>query len=123
MSELIHEKLSEDTIGAAMKVLNTLRPGLDEKLYENALVIELTKRGHVVSQHKPFSVYYENQLSGTLIPDLIVDDLMIVDPKVVTAFTDTHVAQMTGYLAITSLRLALLVNFTSAKLEWKRIVR
>ena len=123
MSKLIHEKLSEDTIGAAMKVLNALRPGLDEKLYENALVIELTKRGHVVSQQKPFSVYYENQLIGTLIPDLIVDDLMIVDPKVVTAFTDTHVAQMTGYLAITSLRLALLVNFKSAKLEWKRIVR
>ena len=46
MSELIHEKLSEDTIGAAMKVLNALGPGLDEKLYENALVIELTKRGH-----------------------------------------------------------------------------
>jgi len=123
MSELIHEKLSEDTIGATMKVLNALRPGLDEKLYENALVIELTKRGHVVSQQKPFSVYYENQLIGTLIPDLIVDDLMIVDPKVVTAFTDAHVAQMTGYLAITSLRLALLVNFKSAKLEWKRIVR
>jgi hypothetical protein len=123
MSELIHEKLSEDTIGATMKVLNALRPGLDEKLYENALVIELTKRGHVVSQQKPFFVYYENQLIGTLIPDLIVDDLMIVDPKVVTAFTDTHVAQMTGYLAITSLRLALLVNFKSAKLEWKRIVR
>ena len=123
MSELIHEKLSEDIIGAAMKVLNALRPGLDEKLYENALVIELTKRGHLVSQQKPFPVYYESQLIGTLIPDLIVDDLVIVDPKVVAAFTDTHVAQMTGYLAITGLRLALLVNFKSAKLEWKRIVR
>lgn len=54
MSELIHEKLSEDTIGAAMKVLNALGPGLDEKLYENALVIELTKRGHVVSQQNRF---------------------------------------------------------------------
>ncbi len=123
MSELIHAKLSEDVIGAAMKVLNTLKPGLDEKLYENALVIELTQRGHTVSQQKSFPVHYEGQLIGTLIPDLIVDDLVIVDPKVVTAFTDTHIAQMTGYLAITRLRLALLISFKSSKLEWKRIVR
>ena len=123
MSELIHENLSEDIIGAAMKLLSVLRPGLDEKLYENALVIELTKRGHVVSPKKPFSVFYENQLIGTLIPDLIVDDPMIVDPKVVTAFTDTHVAQMTGYLDITCLQLALLFDFKSAKLKWKRIFR
>ncbi len=46
-----------------------------------------------------------------------------MDPKVVTAFNDTHIAQMTGYLAITGLRLALLLNFKSAKLEWKRVVR
>ena len=121
MSELIHEKLSEDTIGAAMKVLNALRPGLDEKLYENALVIELTKRGHVVSQQKPFSVYYENQLIGTLIPDLIVEGLVIVDPKVVTAFNDCHLAQMIGYLNITDLKTALLLNFKYASLGIKRV--
>lgn len=120
---MIHEELSEDIIGAAMKVLNALRPGLDEKLYENALLIELIRRGHRVDQQKCFPVHYESQLIGTLVPDLIVDDLVIVDPKVVSAFTDTHLAQMTGYLAITNLRLALLLNFKSSKLEWKRIVR
>ena len=123
MSGLIHEKLSEDIIGAAIKVLNTLKPGLDEKLYENALVIELTRRGHRVDQQKHFPVQYEEQLIGTLVPDLIVDDLVIVDPKVVADFTDTHLAQMTGYLAITRLQLALLLNFKFAKLGWKRVVR
>lgn len=123
MSDLIHEKLSEDIIGAAMKVLNTLKPGLDEKLYENALAIELTQRGHVISQQKPFPVHYEGQHIGTLVPDLIVDDLVIVDPKVASDFTDSHVAQMTGYLAITNLQLALLLNFKFARLGWKRIVR
>ena len=123
MEDLIHKELSEDIIGAAMKVLNTLKPGLDEKLYENALVIELTKRGHRVDQQKSFPVHYEGQLIGTLVPDLIVDELVIVDPKVVTNFTDTHVAQMTGYLAITGLQLALLLNFKFARLGWKRIVR
>jgi GxxExxY protein len=120
--ELIHKELSESIIGAAMKVLNTLRPGLDEKLYERALVIELRKRGHKVDQQHEFPVYYEGEHIGSLIPDLIVDDLVIVDPKVVTAFNDTHTAQMLGYLNITGLKLALLLNFKHAKLDWKRIV-
>jgi GxxExxY protein len=120
---MIHEDLSEAVIGAAMKVLNTLRPGLDEKLYENALVIELTNRGHRIDQQKRFPVHYSDQLIGVLQPDLIVDDLIIVDPKVVSGFNDTHIAQMMGYLAITQLQLALLLNFKSAKLEWKRVVR
>lgn len=55
-------------------------------------------------------------------PDLIVDGKVIADPKVVTAFNDTHVAQMLGYLNITGLRVALLLNFKEAKLDWKRVV-
>ena len=123
MSNLIHKELSESIIGCAMTVLNTLRPGLDEKRYENALVIELGKRGHRVQQQAQFPVHYDGQLIGTLIPDLIVDALVIVDPKVVSAFNDNHLAQMLGYLNITNLDLALLLNFKNAKLEWKRIVR
>lgn len=123
MPELIHKELSESIIGAAMKVLNALRPGLDEKLYENALVIELRKRGHKVEQQRELPVHYDGQLIGTLIPDLIVDDLVIVDPKVVPAFNETHLAQMLGYLNITQLNLALLINFKFAKLDWKRVVR
>jgi GxxExxY protein len=87
-SELIHKELSESVIGSAMKVLNTLRPGLDEKLYENALIIELKMRGHTVEQQERFPVHYEGHLIGRLIPDLIVDGLIIVDAKVVSAFSD-----------------------------------
>lgn len=121
--ELIHKELSEAIIGAAMTVLNALKPGLDEKLYERALAIELRKRGHKVDPLREFPVFYEGNHIGSLIPDLIVDDLVIVDPKVVTAFNDNHVAQMIGYLNITGLRLALLLNFKNARLDWKRIVR
>jgi GxxExxY protein len=121
--EMLHAEISEVVIGSAMRVLNTLKPGLDEKLYENALVIELTGRGVKVEQQRRFPVTYEGKLIGSLQPDLIVNEAVIVDPKVVTAFNETHVAQMTGYLAITGLRLALLLNFKSARLEWKRIVR
>ena len=122
-TELIHERLSESIIGAAMTVLNALRPGLDEKLYENALVIELRKKGHKIDQQVEFPVHYDGQLIGKLKPDLIVDDLVIADPKVVAGFCDAHVAQMIGYLTITELRLALLLNFKDATLKWKRVVR
>jgi GxxExxY protein len=122
-NELVHKELSEAIIGAAMKVLNTLKPGLDEKLYERALVIELRKQGHKIDQQRQFPVYYEGEHIGTLTPDLIVDDVVIADPKVVTGFTDTHIAQMIGYLNITGRRLALLLNFKDVRLTWKRIVR
>jgi len=123
MKQLIHADLSKVIIGSAMTVLNELKPGLDEKLYENGLVIELRERGHDVSQQKAFDVEYKGRGIGTLIPDLIVDDLVIVDTKVVAAFNDAHLVQMMGYLSITGLRLALLLNFKQAKLDWKRVVR
>ena len=121
--DLVHKDLSESIIGAAMAVLNALKPGLDEKLYENALAIELRKRGHTVEQQRQYPVHYDGQLIGTLIPDLVVDDAVIADPKVAVAFNDSHIAQMIGYLNITNLKLALLLNFKNARLEWKRVVR
>jgi GxxExxY protein len=120
---MIHQELSGKIIGAAMGVLNELRPGLDEKLYERAMIIELNHRGHSVSVQSSFPVSYRGELIGNLIPDLIVDDAVIVDPKVVSCFTETHVAQMIGYLNITSLGLAMLINFKNARLEWKRVLR
>ncbi len=117
------EELTRNIIGAAMAVLNELKPGLDEKLYENALVIELVACGHTVEQQREFPVHYHGHYIGKLIPDLIVDGRVIADPKVVAAFNDTHIAQMLGYLNITGLEVALLLNFREARLGWKRVVR
>ena len=121
--KMIQEELSGAIIGAGIDVLNELRPGLDEKLYERAMTIELKRRGHTVSIQRAFPVFYNGELIGNLIPDLIVDDAIIVDPKVVSCFSDSHVAQMLGYLNITGLDLALLLNFKNARLEWKRVLR
>src|SRR4030095_5612992 len=63
-----HEDLTRAIIGAAMAVLNELKPGLDEKLYENALVIELVARGHTVEQQREFPVHYSGHFIGKLIP-------------------------------------------------------
>src|SRR5471032_710491 len=120
---ILYRELTEVIIGAAMKVLNTLRPGLDEKAYENALVVELGRRGLEIEQQRRFDVIYEGVVVDTLVPDLIVNKLVVVDPKVTEDFTATHLAQMMGYLAITNLRVALLLNFKHANLRWKRVVR
>jgi GxxExxY protein len=120
--DYIHKELSAKIIGAAMEVLNTLKPGLDEKVYENALVIELQSIGLKVDQQKEHVAYYKNKKVGKFIPDLIVEDAIIVDPKVVSNFNENHVAQMTGYLAITGLQLALLLNFKHSQLGIRRVI-
>jgi GxxExxY protein len=123
MKRIIHEELSGKIIGVAMDVLNELKPGLDEKLYERALISGLRRTGHTVEAQKVFPVFYHAELIGNLTPDVVVDDAIIVDPKVVSGFNETHIAQMIGYLAISGLELALLLNFKNARLEWKRVVR
>ena len=92
MSKLIHEELSRSIIGTAMDVLNEMKPGLDEKLYERAMVIELKMRAHTIDVLKRFPVFYGAELIGYLIPDLIVDGAVIGDPKVVASFNEAHVA-------------------------------
>ena len=110
---MLYEDLSHKIIGASMTVLNDLKPGLDEKLYERALVIELRTQGLKIEQQKRFSVVYRGEEIGYLVPDLIVESSIIVDTKVVEDFSEAHMAQMIGYLAITKLQLGLLLNFRS----------
>jgi GxxExxY protein len=119
---VLHKELSGKIINAAMRVLSELKPGLDEKIYENALVIELLERGHSIDQQRNFTVTYRGHELGILVPDLIVDGIVIVDPKVVTVFNEHHIAQMMGYLSITKLNLALLLNFKYSKLNIKRVI-
>lgn len=82
-----------------MRVLNSLKPGLDEKIYERALALELEASGHFVERQRQFPVKYRNMAVGMPVPDLIVDGLVIVDPKVPSGFNDAYIAQMTGSIA------------------------
>lgn len=70
MASLLHEDVTEDIIGAAMVVLNELKPGLDEKIYERALIIELKSRGRHVESQKQYEVFYRGEKVGLLQPDL-----------------------------------------------------
>tara|TARA_R110002072_G_scaffold146075_1_gene292762 strand:- start:7787 stop:8158 length:372 start_codon:yes stop_codon:yes gene_type:complete len=123
MASLLHEEVTEDIIGAAMAVLNELKPGLNEKIYERALIIELKSRGRQVECQKQYEIFYRGEKVGLLQPDLIVDNAVIVETKVVETFHDSHIAQVLGYLAITNLGVGLLINFSQPRLKWKRIVK
>ena len=123
---MIHEELSGKIIGAGMEVLNELKPGLDDPAaaglracHDHRVKAPWTR----CFNPNIFPVDYRGELIGNVVPDLIVDHAVIADPKVVSCFSETHVAQMVGYLNITGLDLALLINFTNARLDWKRVLR
>ena len=120
---LLHKETTEKIIGAAMTVLNELGPGMDEKIYERALVLELHALKAEVEQQKNFPVLYRGQEIGRLVPDLIVDGAVLVETKIAESFAQAHEAQILGYLAITELRVGLWLNFKFARLQWKRLVR
>ena len=120
--EYPHSDLTREIIGAAIAVQKSLRSGLDEKLYENALCIEFAERGISFTQQTEFPVHYKNHFIGKLKPDLIVEDTIIIELKVADSFTPAHDTQLLGYLAITNLPLGLLLNFKVVPLGKRRIL-
>jgi GxxExxY protein len=117
--------LKEEThavIGCAFEVLNQLGHGLNEKCYENSLVVEFRLRGIGFSQQRQFEVLYKRERVGLYIPDLIALDQIIVDAKVIDRINDHERGQMLNYLRITKLRVGLILNFKHPHLEWERIV-
>lgn len=118
---VLHKELSFEIVGAAMDVLNTLGHGLNEKVYENALVVELRLRGIQVDQQKRLNVMYKNIVVGEYIPDLLVGDNVIVDTKVIESVSDAEVGQVMNYLRIAKLQLAIILNFRRPKLEYRRV--
>src|SRR5438046_1915804 len=98
-------------IGCAFEVLNELGHGLNEKCYENSLVVEFRLRNIALHQQRQFQVLYKKQAVGLFIPDLIAFDQVIVDTKVIDRITDHERGQMLNYLRITKFRVGLILNF------------
>ena len=115
--------LTEAVIGAAFEVSNTLGAGFLEKLYERALVSELTLRGIGVVTQAVYPVAYKGQIIGEYRPDLVIENILIVELKCVDRFAPTHLAQCLSYLHASGLTLALLLNFQHPKVECRRIKR
>ena len=108
---LKHTELTREIIGAFYQVYNALGYGFLEKVYENALAIELREREFKVEQQKPIHVYYNNHLVGDYYADLIVNELVIVELKAVRTLAGEHKAQTFNYLKATQYEVGLLFNF------------
>lgn len=113
--------ITEKIIGCSYSVSNSLGPGFLEKVYENALVHELRKAGVIVAQQQPIRVMYDNVEVGYFEADLVVEGLVLVELKAVRALDEAHQAQCMNYLRATGLRVCLLINFATAKIQIKRI--
>ena len=101
---------------------NTLGAGFLEKVYENALSIELRRCGLVVESQKAFPVRYEGTVVGDYQADLVVSAKVVVECKAVTALDPVHEAQLLNYLKAGGLHICLLINFGRSKLQYRRLV-
>lgn len=118
-------RLSELTFainGCAMDVLNKIGHGFHEKLYENAMVVALKNKNIQFSQQAKFDIKYQEEIVGTYIPDLIVENKIIVELKTIDSIGNHETGQVLNYLRACDLELGLILNFKHAKLQQKRVI-
>jgi GxxExxY protein len=108
--------------GAVFEVNQVLGPGFLEKVYENALLVELKKGGLKAETQVPIRVFYKDNAVGEYIADILVEEKVIVELKTVEKLDKVHEAQLLNYLKATGVRVGLLVNFKHPKAEIKRMV-
>jgi GxxExxY protein len=108
--------------GAIFKVNKVLGTGFLEKVYENALLIELRNIGLNAKAQVPINVKYEGEIVGEYFADIVVEDKVILELKAVDHLDKIHEAQLLNYLNATKYKVGLLVNFTHPKAVIKRFV-
>jgi GxxExxY protein len=108
--------------GAVFEVNKILGHGFLEKVYENALIIELRMQGLKCESQVPLKVHYKDNLVGEYIADILVEDRVIVELKAVENLEKVHEAQLLNYLKVTGVKVGLLVNMKYPKAEIKRMV-
>ncbi len=111
MTKYKHKDLSEKVIMAFYNVYNTLGYGFLEKVYENALMIELGKLGLSAKAQHPIQVYYEEKIVGEYFADILVEDSILVEIKAAKNLSLENEAQILNYLKATQIEVGLLVNF------------
>ena len=118
---LRYEQETYQIIGAAMKVHSILGPGFNEKVYQEALAVELDERAIPYEREKEIhAVYKDIVLQGTFVPDFICYNKIIVELKAVKELDDIHRSQAINYAKIAGLKLSLLINFGRSSLETER---
>jgi GxxExxY protein len=119
--KLKHKELTDRIIGLFFKVYNSLGYGFLEKVYENALLLELKIAGLQAFVQQPITVYYLNCEVGNYYADMIVDEKVILELKACDSLCDEHRFQLVNYLKASSIEVGLLLNF-GKKPEFRRVV-
>lgn len=114
-------EITEKIIQAIIRVHRTLGPGFLERIYHNALTIELANQGLLVETEKEITIHYAGQIIGTHRLDLLVGHRVIVELKTVEELAGIHHAQIRSYLKATKLRVGLLVNLAKDKADYRRV--
>ena len=122
MSKLVFKELSDRVLGAVFKVHNRLGPGLLESAYEGACAIEFRHCGLKVERQVVYPLYYEGELAGAYVADMVVDNKLILELKSVKTLTPVMEAQLLNYLRLSGLPVGYLVNFRNERVEWNRRV-
>jgi len=117
--DLLHKEITEKIIKSYYKVYNKLGYGFLEKVYENAISIELRKNGFEVKCQYPINVFYDSEIVGEYYADIIVNDLIVIELKAANALLKEHENQLINYLKATEIELGLLLNFGKGA-EFKR---
>jgi GxxExxY protein len=119
---LVEEELSERILGCCIWVHRALGPGFLEKVYEEAVSIELTKAGLGFERQKTVVIFYDQKPVGEHRLDLLVESRVVIELKACKEIEDVHLAIARSYLKATRLQLALVLNFAKPTLEIRRVV-
>ena len=118
-----HSELTEKIIACAYKVYNKMGYGYLESVYEKCMLIELEGIGLNVETQKRLKVFYQNQIVGDFVADVIVNDTVIIELKSVSKIVKAHEIQLVNYLVTTNMPVGLILNFAKDKVEVKRKVK
>ncbi|QMW04275.1 GxxExxY protein [Spirosoma foliorum] len=106
-----HSDLTQLILKAFFNVYNKLGYGFLEKVYENAMRVEIAKFGLSCTAQQPIDVYYDTEKVGIYYADLVVNNCVIVELKAAIGLAPEHEAQLTNYLKATNIEVGLLLNF------------
>lgn len=121
-NEFLYKEVTEKIIGAAFEVYKVLGYGFLEKVYHNALTIELKLRGLQVEKEHFIKVFYKNENVGEYYADLFVEQKVIIEIKSEGKYNTQHETQLLNYLKATGIKVGLLINFGKNKCEFKRLI-
>ena len=116
------QELTGKILSAAFAVHNTLGSGFLERVYSNALLVELRTEGFECAQEVPFKVKYRAAIVGDYVADIVVAGRVLIEMKACAVLDANHSAQLMNYLRASGIRVGLLLNFGRPKLEYRRFV-